>query len=169
MFPTFMKKKKAEHLVRHIKKNIFNRAIPNIKNIDCIRQSNQLFIDFESGPRCDILHQIIFINTRRTDYPCGNYIYESGNIIVNPQARFPEFSEMHKNENPEMFAILLYILQNRENVFRIIEEATYLYKHTNYYENIMSLANTFLLCNSKEKIFPRGIDKIIYDKILFFS
>ena len=170
MFPTFMKKKKAEHLVRHIKKNIFNRAMSNIKNIDCIRQSNQLFIDFENekGPRCDISHQIIFINTRRTDYPCGNYIYESDNIIVSPQARFPEFSEMYKNENPEMFAILLYILQNRENVFRIIEEATYLYKHTNYYENIISLAKEFLLCNHITKIFPRGVDKIIFNKILFF-
>jgi len=167
MFPSRMEKKKAEHLVRHIKKIIFNRAMPNIKNIDCIRQCNQLFIDFENGLRCSINRQ--FIDMYDDQYGSYNYTYTNNDIIArdNVTGR-QEFSEMYKNENPEMFAILLYILQNRENVFRIIKEATYLYKHTNYYENIISLAKEFLLCNHINKIFPRGVDKIIYDKILFF-
>ena len=169
MFPIRMEKKKAEHLVWHIKRSIFNNAMPNIKNIDCIRHYNQLFVDFKSGPYCNISEDnIIFLDTLRTDYPCGIYVYESGDIIVSSRSRFPEFSEEYKKENPEMFAILLYVLQNRERVFQIIKDATNLYNHTNYYENILQLAYTFLLCNSYTHSFPRGVDKIIANKILFF-
>jgi len=163
-----MEKKKAEHLIRHIKKNIFNRAMLNIKNIDCIRFSNQIFVDFENGLRCSINHQFIDMYDGR--YGTYNYTYTNNEIIARDNGiGTQEFSEMYKNENPSIFAVLLYILQNRENVFRIIEEATYLYKHTNYYENIISLAKEFLLCNHTTNTFPRGVDKIIYDKILFAS
>lgn len=162
-----MEKKKAEHLVKHIKIKVFGVIMPNIKNIDCILFSNQIFVDYANGLRCSINHQFIDMYDGR--YGTYNYTYKNNEIIARDNGTgTQEFSEIYKNTHPEIFAVFLYILQNRENVFRIIEEATYLYKHTKYHEIVCAQAKTFLLCNFRNCIFCRDIANIIAHKILFF-
>lgn len=58
---------------------------------------------------------------------------------------------------------LLPIIEQYDKIIRCIEKYGSLIFQSNYMECI-----TFLLCNSKLSIFPRGVDIIIAKKILFF-
>jgi hypothetical protein len=165
MLPTMLKTKKALCLVKHIKNKLFakNEHRNLIRNIDCIRECSQIFLDLEPLPKCVISNYFIAIYNGYAQY---HYKYSDEIVAVYPQSP-TDNSVQYKIDNPDIFEILLHIMQNRETIFSTIEYFTKLFIHTDYYNNIQ-LAFTFLLCNRRTKTFLKEIANIIAQKILFF-
>ncbi len=153
------------HFASYVNKKLFDEYHSTlIESIEAYKSFNLIYIHFKNKWTCEISNCNISIKLYpiHCEYEIKNY-----EIITHYLAKNQTISEQYKNDNPEIFKILTYIIRNREHVYKTMSEAINLYVYTNYYNNIPK-AKTFLLCNHITKIFPHGIDKIITHKILFF-
>ncbi len=77
--------------------------------------------------------------------------------------------QTHVNAKLDIFCRLTLMSKNEAKEFlRFVNRVYKLYTRTDYID-LRRRAITLLLCNSRNKMFPKGVDKIIAKKILFFS
>ena len=89
----------------------------------------------------------------------GDFHYEDGKWEARVYQTFTMPNEIHNVRN--------YLCENMDVIDVRLEKIKNLLCKTHYIR-YLPLAYTFLLCNSYTHSFPRGVDKIIVTKILFF-
>jgi hypothetical protein len=108
--------------------------------------------------------KIMIINDKRLHL---YYVYENNKFIFN--SKITEISQEDINyhytfmeNNKRLFDIIKFIKDSGNEIYHKYHKYDRLFERTNYL-----LCLTFLLCNSKKKIFCRDIAKLIAQKIFF--
>ena len=84
--------------------------------------------------------------------------------FINPY----RFGQMHVNTRIYILDKFTLMSDDEADAFLLFVNRVYkLYTRTDYID-LRRRAITLLLCNSRNKMFPKGVDKIIAKKILFF-
>lgn len=103
------------------------------------------------------------INGNRTDIVCRVRVGYGKNTNIDNVISLCKSKLQITNINDEVLQILKKFIINYESYARFL----YNYNYPNFHK--YRIGFIFSLCNSKNRIFPRGIDKIILQKILFFN
>lgn len=149
-----------KNLMLDCKQKMLDGIIQRIFNISYVCR-----LTFSNELKCTIDDLDININkySHHIQVVKNNYIYNlyytNENVFYTAYKKSQAFITRHK----ATLNRLLPIIEQYDKIIRSIEKYGSLIYLSNYMECI-----TFLLCNSKLYIFPRGVDIIIAKKILFF-
>jgi hypothetical protein len=145
----------------------------NIKNV--YFSHNSIILDLQSGN-----DRMVFVNIdvyredccRRVILCMNNSaynLYTNRNLYTNLNLSTIETIKQHSSYKEEHKDIILYFM-NEMKIIEFIKYFMNIYKLVHETDYLISLpkAYTFLICNKKNKLFPRGVDKIIINKLLFY-
>ncbi len=158
-----------KHTLRYLN-SMFNIELSeNYKYIYVNHNTNHLKIQFQRLPTRDYYSVMIEFSLSS-----GNFI----DVIIKCSTKLGNKTVYHKYvnnfihnkigliEDENMKQITQYFMNCDDFIKFVIKKYNRLYK-TQYYNNLPK-AYTFLLSNSKNKIFPKEIAKLIAKKLLFF-
>jgi hypothetical protein len=90
------------------------------------------------------------------DYVFYKYNGLSEDLLPEHIEKYKDFINYFKNGKNRTDFINYYL-----DIYNLVHNTDYLI--------LLPKAYTFLICNKKNKLFPRGVDKIIINKLLFFK
>lgn len=160
-----MRKHKYNKLFYIMKKKYGIKNLYSISTWSTCFRSGCTIYKCEFRKDCDEFSIEIDSGKGRYDNEWLNYKTINNNFEFNALSKVQENIDYHNNfikTNPQLFKCIKLVDSQKHKIFADYGKYYRLFFDTNYY-----IALTFLLCNSKEKIFCKDIAKLIAQKIFF--